>query len=173
MELQISGGDALTAYLQSLASKVTHAAEVQVGWCEDATYPDGTSVAMVAAFDEFGHGTTPPRPFFRNMVAANADKWGPMVGALLNANHGDAARSLGQMGEEIKGELRDSITGGSYAPNSPVTNLLKERFPTGDYTAADVWQAFRDVKAGKGDAPAGKPLVWSGVMLQAIASRVT
>ena len=76
------------------------------------------------------------------------------------------------MGSGIQGQLAQSIVDFSGAPNSPVTDLLKQRFPTHDgMTFEDVQQARRDVAAGE-TAPAGKPLVWSGDMLKSIDQEV-
>ena len=65
----ISGGDKLQRALDRIAKNLSKAASVEIGFAENATYPDGTSVALVAALNEFGTGKIPPRPFFRNMVA--------------------------------------------------------------------------------------------------------
>ena len=83
-----SGGEKLQAALAELAKKVSKAASVEVGFLEGATYPDGTSVAMIAAIDEFGAPAngTPPRPYFRNMIAKDSPDWGDAVGKLLVVN---------------------------------------------------------------------------------------
>lgn len=39
-------------------------ASVRVGVLESATYPDGTPVAMVAFWNEYGTKTSPVRAFF-------------------------------------------------------------------------------------------------------------
>lgn len=108
----VSGGDKLEAYLASVASKVSNASALSVGFPGGATYPDGQSVAMVAAIDEFGAPSRgqPPRPFVRRTVAKHGGEWGGQIGTLLNANDMDAAKTLGQMGELIKGEIQDQIT---------------------------------------------------------------
>ena len=173
-DAHISGGDKLDAYLKTLSSKVTNAAQLDVGFFEDAEYPDGTSVAMIAAIQEFGAPKKgiPPRPFFRTMVAAKADEWGPMLGALLDHNDGDAKQSLGQLGEEIKADLKQSIVDTNSPANSPVTDLLKQRFPMGGQTFKDVMKARHDVANGV-TAPPGKPLVQTGQMLNSVEERVT
>lgn len=107
----IKGGEKLAAALNKIAANATNAATLSVGFLEGATYPDGTSVALVAATDEFGRPSIgqPPRPFFRNMVAAKSGEWPEAVGNLLKANDFDAAKTLGQTGEAIKGQLQQSI----------------------------------------------------------------
>lgn len=56
----LSGGEVLKKRLKELAAKVGKPGVLQVGFMEGATYPDGTSVPMVAAVNEFG-GTIPAR----------------------------------------------------------------------------------------------------------------
>ena len=50
----MTGGDKLQAFLQGYAERVTRAHEVSIGFLEGATYPDGTTVATIAAIQEFG-----------------------------------------------------------------------------------------------------------------------
>jgi phage gpG-like protein len=171
--VEIRGGAKLEARLRELAQNVSKATEVRVGFLEGATEENGTPVAMIAAIQNFGAPKVgiPARPFFTNMVKDNADAWGDQVGVLLNENGFDARTVLTLMGEEIKGELREAIINMNEPPNSPVTNLLKQRFPMGGQTFADVLQARADVRAGV-VAPAGKPLVQSGKMLDSIGSEV-
>lgn len=56
----LSGGDKLQAYLDRLLARVSSAQAVRVGFLEGATYPDGTSVPMVAAVQEFGGSMSIP-----------------------------------------------------------------------------------------------------------------
>lgn len=50
----LHGGDKLQQYLDRLFARVSSAQAVKVGFLEGATYPDGTSVPMVASVQEFG-----------------------------------------------------------------------------------------------------------------------
>lgn len=50
----LHGGDRLQQYLDGLLARVSSAQAVRVGFLEGQTYPDGTSVPMVAAVNEFG-----------------------------------------------------------------------------------------------------------------------
>lgn len=50
----ILGGDKLRNYLDDLVSHLGQPAEARIGFLEDARYPDGTSVAYIAAINEFG-----------------------------------------------------------------------------------------------------------------------
>ena len=85
---------------------------VSVGFLAGATYPNGTPVASVAFWNEFGHKGTapaPPRPFFRSMIAKDSPKWSADLGAALIASDGYGPKALSLMGEEIKDQLVTSI----------------------------------------------------------------
>jgi hypothetical protein len=170
----LSGGSRLEAALSDLARKVAVPATLRVGFLEGARYPDGTPVAMVAATQNFGAPAKgiPPRPFFSNMIAAKSDGWGPSLARILERNGYDAVQSLELLAEGIKGQLREAIVATNSPPNAMATNLLKNRFPMGGATFGDVIQAWRDAAAGE-TAPAGKPLVWSGHMLNSVDSEVS
>jgi hypothetical protein len=66
---EVKGGEKLEAALATLATKLAVPATLRVGFLENAKYPDGTPVAAVAAWQNYGTGSIPPRPFFSNMVA--------------------------------------------------------------------------------------------------------
>src|SRR5262249_53586908 len=116
------------------------------------TYPDGTPVAMVAALDEFGSEKAPPRPFFRNMVAAKSDEWPPAIAALLKANDYDAAKALELAGSGIKSQLQESIID-TVAP--PLSHLESSKRETGNP---------RSGRAGT-TGGGGRPGCWAGRIL--------
>ena len=126
---------------------------------------------MVAATQNFGAPSAgiPPRPFFNKFIADNSDEWGAQLARLLQGSNFDVEKSLNIMGMGMVGQLQTAIIETNEPPLSPVTLLLRSRFPTGDYEASDVWQAFADVAAGEtGSGGSSKPLVWSGTMLNAV-----
>lgn len=166
------GGDKLQKALNDLAKKVKRGGSVANGVFEDATYPDGTSVAQVAAWNEFGTPTAPPRPFMRTTINEHQDEWGADLGKILHATDYDVPRALALMGERIAGQIRETIANGSFAPNSDLTNLLKDRYPTGDYGTEEFLNAVSDLESGE-RGPDGKPLVWSGQLLNSIRSEVS
>lgn len=169
----VTGGARLDAALREMAQRIASASVVRVGFLEDATYPDGTKVATIAALNNFGAPAAgiPPRPFFSGMIAAQSPGWGDKFAAVLTAADYDAHKSLELMGEGIAGQLRESIVDMTWPANSPVTDLLKERFPMGGVEFSDVLQARHDVAAGETAAP-GKPLVWTGHLLNSVGSEV-
>lgn len=121
------------AKLKEIAQKAG-VAHVDVGFMAGATYPDGMPVAMVAFYNEFGTkgramgdqphpdaiaegerrapevvGGAPPRPFFRQMIAKDSPVWSAHLALALKSTGGDGAKALALMGEEIQGELIQSI----------------------------------------------------------------
>lgn len=169
----VSGGAGLDEAMRRIGERMK-SAQVRVGFLEDATYPDGTKVATVAALNNFGAPAAgiPPRPFFSNMVADKSPAWGDRFAQVLEHAGYDPDVALERMGLGIAGQLRQSIVDTNDPANSPVTDLLKQRFPTGDgVTFADVQQAREDVASGVTAAP-GKPLVWSGHLLASVDSEV-
>jgi hypothetical protein len=121
----LKGGDRLEVTLREIALKVSKPGTLRVGFFENASYPDGTSVALVAAANEFGTKRIPVRPFFRNMIAAKSDEWAPAIGHLLPQNGYDAPKVLAIAGDAIKGQLQQSIKDTNSPPLSPVTIAKK------------------------------------------------
>lgn len=104
----IRGGKLLEKALAELAANMTPAT-LRVGFLERATYPDGTPVGLIAAFNEFGTSRAPPRPFFRPMVREKSSGWPTAIAANLKATKYDTGTTLRRVGEGIKGQLQDSI----------------------------------------------------------------
>lgn len=171
----IKGGDKLDAYLAAQARKLSTAATLNVGFFESATYPDGTSVALVAFLQNFGTGTIPPRPFFSNMVAVYGPEWPEQIAKLLNANNMDAEIALKLMGFVIEDELRQSIVDTNEPALSEITLMLRKMFgnsPEG-ITGKAVGEAAARVAAGEStDGVSDKPLILTGQMLRSVGSEV-
>ncbi len=123
----IKGGDKLARALADIGAKLGQHPTLRAGFLAGATYPDGTSVPMVAAIQEFGAPSRniPPRPFFRQMIAAKSGEWPDTVKRALLAKDYDAAAALALTGEVIRGELQDSIRSFSGVPLAPSTVKAK------------------------------------------------
>lgn len=168
------GGDKAVDYLENLGKKIAGAKTVRVGFLENATYPDGTSVPMVAAIQEFGAPRVgiPPRPYFRTMVAQKKGEWGPATAALLKANDYDAKKTLGQVGMGIKGQLQQSIVDLLSPPLSEVTLMLR-MMRIGKVNARVTFAMVQEARArvAKGERASGvstKPLIDSGFLLSRV-----
>lgn len=177
MTTSIKGGDKLAAKLAEIARLFSNASSVRIGFLEKATYPNGTPVAMVAAIQEFGapKAKIPPRPFFRNMIAAKKGEWGPAIAALLKSNGYDALRTLQLTGEAVAGQLRESIIATNAPPLSPITLMLRKMFGNSPelIRGRDVGEAARRVAAGESvGGVSTKPLVWTGHLLNSVSYEV-
>lgn len=139
----ISGGDKLRDALEKIARNLKSGGTVKVGFLENATYPTGESVALIAAINEFGAPSRgqPPRPFFRNMIQAKSGEWPKAIEGLLKANNYDVRKTLELTGAAIAGQLRQSIVDLVDPPLAPSTIARKK---------------------------SAKPLIDTGVMLQSV-----
>jgi hypothetical protein len=158
----IKGGDKLAAALAKISKGVSQPALLRVGFLENARYPDGKSVAMIAAIQDFGApgAGIPPRPFFRNMVAAKKGEWPAAIAGLLKANDYDAVKALGLAGEAIGGQLRQSIIN-TNSPALAASTLRKRGVATGTVYDPKKPETFR-----------AKPLIDTGHMINSIGHEV-
>ncbi|MMZ41449.1 hypothetical protein D3C76_1207940 [compost metagenome] len=118
MAATVRGGAAFKQRLAQIASNLSSGKSLKVGFLADATYADGTQVALVAAANEFGKMVVTregesyfqlPRPFFRNMISAKSGQWPGDFSQLIRSSNYDARIALGLMGERIKNQLQGSI----------------------------------------------------------------
>lgn len=109
--MDLAGGDRMSGALGSILARIGSGRAVRVGFLEGSTYPDGTSVPMVAAVQEFGAPAAgiPSRPFFRNMIAEKSPAWSGELGSVLKSANYDTDVALGRMGERIGSQLQRSI----------------------------------------------------------------
>lgn len=175
----ISGGDKLNQALNNIAGKLAKPATLQVGFFEDATYPNGTSVPMVAAIQEFGAPKVgiPPRPFFRNAIKSHSKEWPDRIKQALKNTDNDVDLALRQVGESIVGDIQKSIVDTNDPPLSPVTVMLRGmRYnnPSLVVTKRTVAEARARVAVGKTNYGAPiKPLVDTGHLLNSVRAKVT
>lgn len=121
--IEIKGGQKLAATLARLAASLKQGATLRVGFLEGATYPNGTSVALVGAVQNFGAPKRgiPARPFFSGMVKSKSGGWGAAVAANLRATNYDVPVAMARVGEGIKGQLQQSIRDLWAPPLAPAT----------------------------------------------------
>ena len=99
-------------------------ASVRVGVLESATYPDGTPVAMVAFWNEYGTKTSPVRAFFRTTVSDQKKNWVLSVQNLMKM-HDEPKKVMGLIGEHMRGQIVQSISTWTDPPNAPYTVAMK------------------------------------------------
>jgi hypothetical protein len=60
--------------------------------------------------------TIPPRPFFRRMISLGLEHWGDDLGQAIKHSDYEADKALELIGEQMVGELRESILANVYHP---------------------------------------------------------
>lgn len=170
----LTGSDGVMKALEEIARKMG-GGEVAVGFMEGATYPNGTPVAAVAFWNEYGHAgpfPAPPRPFFRNMIAKESPTWPKKMAAAAKATNYDGPKVLKLMGEDIKGALQQSITETNAPALSETTKMLRAIYGNNPSSirARDVLAAQELVAEGETGAQGtqAKPLIWTGHMLNSV-----
>ncbi len=169
----VRGGKKFQEALDQLAKKISKPGTLKVGFLEKARYPDGTSVAMVAAIQEFGapKAHIPPRPFMRTMISKHEKEWGKGIARVLKNNNYDVDLTLRLTGDLIKGQLQQSIRDTDSPALSQTTLMLRKMF--GNHPelirGRDVWEARKRVKAGESTSGVStKPLIWTGFLLSKV-----
>jgi hypothetical protein len=155
--VEIKGGDKLQAELNKIMASVNNAASADIGFLENATYPDGTKVAFVAAMNEYGDGKRPPRPFFSTTVEKRGGAWGHNLGVALKKYNFNAAASLAIVGQGAKEDVEASIREFTSPPLAESTIARK---------------SSGTVKKIKGVLGPAKPLIDTGHMLNSVSVRV-
>lgn len=176
--MPLRGGAKLEADLSGMARRIKTANSVRVGFLENTTYPDGTSLPMVAAIQEYGAPRVgiPPRPYFRTMIKQQGPGWGGILTKILAAEDLDAEKALGRMGEVIKAQLYQSISSLQSPPLSEVTlmlRMMKKKDSALVVTGRTVAEARRRVAAGeRASGVSTKPLIDTGWLIQHIGVEV-
>lgn len=157
----VRGGRKFEQALRDIARRLNKGA-LQVGFMENAIYPDGKKVAMIAAIQEFGApgAGIPPRPFFRNMIAAKSAEWPEAIAKTLIKSKYDVNLTLNRVGEAIKGQLQQSIRDLTSPPLKPATIIRK---------GGTAGMVFNPKK--RSTFPA-KPLIDTGHMLDSVTYRI-
>lgn len=128
-------------------------AKLMVGWFEDTKYTDGTHVADVAEWQEYGGEEFdvmyPPRPFMRPAEEKNLQKWINIVEKQLEQGK-TTKQAFNVLGDVVKGDIQKEI----IAVMSPALaeRTLKARRKRGNKSE--------------------KPLVDTGVMLHSVGKKV-
>ena len=95
---------------------------VKVGFFSTAKYQDGTPVAAVAAWNEFGTKTIPERPFFRNALAESERGVSNILAKGIDTKKMVVDERLaGRVGAYVAGQVMESITALKGPPNASET----------------------------------------------------
>ncbi|OBU12533.1 hypothetical protein [Morganella psychrotolerans] len=103
------------------------AVTLRAGILEEAKYPDGTQVAQVGYIQEYGapEAKIPPRPFFRAVINEGKQAWPAILASGVEHYQGDVKSALALLGEQIVGELSQSVRDWNSPPNAPATFAKK------------------------------------------------
>lgn len=82
------------------------------------------TAAEVAAFNEYGGGHTPPRPFMRYCFQKNVRKWLRYFDRTW-LQFPDVRQTFWKMGDNIRGDLSETVLAWSTPPNAPSTVMEK------------------------------------------------
>lgn len=100
---------------------------------------DGTPLASIAFWNEYGTVNAPARPWMRHAFAENRGKWTRMAGKIVKARGsggGDGFVEMDKLAEAVVEGLRDSLLNGPWARNAESTikrkGFDKPLWETGD-----------------------------------------
>lgn len=116
--------------LEDLKGKIAElrGLSLTVGIQNDAKYPDGTSVAEVALFQEYGTETIPARPFLRRPLYANrgaiAKRMAKEIGLAVRGKK-EIVDALAAVGEFAAGKVTSWIRRGTFKALAPSTIAKK------------------------------------------------
>ena len=132
---------------------------VKVGFFSTARYEDGTPVAAVAAWNEFGTETIPERPFFRRALAEAERGIIRVLKAGIDTKKMVVGEQLaGRVGAHVTGQVMESISALDSPPNAPSTARKGSTNPlidTGMMRASVGWS----VEEGPVEYPRGRARV--------------
>jgi hypothetical protein len=137
--------------------------ETKVGWFPSAKYENGTPVAYVAAIQEFGHGSIPPRPFFRPTILAEENNWRQLAAqgarAVLKGSltaH-DVMDGLGERAQEDVKETINQITSPKLSPITLELRAMKYKNRALKVTGTLVGEVARKVRQPGYQLASGTP----------------
>lgn len=142
-------------------------AQVLIGFVDGSTYPDGTSVALVAYKNETGADHIPRRPFMHRTMEKNRMKWIRGICnnlAMRGISYSSVRRAYGLCGEVGAGNMRAEIKAWPWnepRPNSKKTIEMKRK-------------RTKSRRPGKGAAynDPRVALIDTGTMLKSVRSEV-
>ena len=117
--MAVRGGHKLRALLKN-AAKADGVDRIRVGFFKDAKYPDGTPVAAVAAWQEFGTRRKgkphiPERPFIRRTLARTRDDVRELLAEGIDTEKMTVDTGLaGRIGAFVAGQIQKEIVQGDF-----------------------------------------------------------
>ncbi|MDH2927229.1 hypothetical protein FW755_11065 [Lonepinella koalarum] len=114
-------GNGLNTLAERLAELKAKSAYVGLP-VDDNPFVDGSSINMatLAAVLEFGNEHIPSRPFLRQTLAENQQKYTEFLTELIRDGL-DAETAYGRLAEMVVGDVRSNMVNGSWTPNAKAT----------------------------------------------------
>lgn len=167
----------ITAKLESVPNEFAGLV-AQMGYPKGANYEDGTSVAYVAAIQEFGAPAVkiPARPTLRPTIAEKQDEWvGIIKQSIPRVIDGDVSGFdvLDAVARAGAADIQETIAN-LYAPElSPITVLLRKWKKEGrKITGKTVGEAAAAIAEGTDPGTDNKPLNATGYLFASVKGAV-
>lgn len=108
--INFKGGEKLQQFL-TLVKK--QKAKIEIGFFEDSKYIDGTQIAEIAIYNEFGvpENNLPPRPFLHPTYDNQKNKWIKILANTIDIQKDniDVKKALSKVGLIAQNDVRNSI----------------------------------------------------------------
>lgn len=169
--------DKVAAYLNRIPKEFDKQV-AQIGIPQGPQYEDGTSVAYVAAIQEFGAPAVsiPPRPFFRPTIAEKKAEWVAVMKQMVpkvGAGSATAFDVLDTVGRVAVADIQVAIAGVNSPSLSPITVLLRKWKKDGrTITGKTVGEAAAAIAAGVDPGGDNKPLNATGLLIASVHNAV-
>jgi hypothetical protein len=165
--------DKIKAYLDKIPAGY-QGMVAQIGVPSGARYADGTSVAYVAAIQEFGAPAVsiPARPFLKPTIANEKSSWVESIieGVKSGQNAFDVLDAVGRL---AVADIQTTIASIDSPALSPITVLLRKWRNEGrTITGATVGEAARAIADGVDPGSDNKPLNDTGYLYDSIHNSV-
>lgn len=123
----------------------------KVGWFESAKYPDGTSVAYIAAIQEFGNlaKKIPPRLSMRMTIKEKTPEWKAKMELLAKRvlkGQATGKEIMEIMGQKAAGDFRKKITTVTEPPLKQATIDARRRQRADKKTVGSLTKPLVDTK---------------------------
>ncbi|MCX2708364.1 MULTISPECIES: hypothetical protein [unclassified Pseudomonas] len=111
--------------------KAVDGSKVEIGFFEDSTYPNGTPVALVAAWNEYGTRFHPERPFMRETFTSKEvqaliqHRLKSVLAVALNGGRG-IQKLLADIGKQIEAQMKDKIE--HYPGHNSLATIMRKGF---------------------------------------------
>lgn len=174
ISFEVKGSGKLQQALAERLGNLQNSPTLRVGFLETEKYPDGTPVAMVAFWQEYGTKTAPPRPFFRPTITSKETEWAETLAQALRYTNNNVEQALGLLGERMTDDITKAVIDVNSPALSPVTLWMRKLRGGGRDREPFAYSMLVEARkrAAAGETPTGintKPLDDTGQMKVSVA----